>query len=212
MDTTIATITGENFACPVHLTRDDTGQEHVWFVADADIDADGANGQHGQQAAYVIGNKGSELLANGGLSANGKIVKAWARDIFILDHENQPKVFPGGILASTTWYRHRDRPMDDPAAYLDSETENYIVVPPLIITHTRGVVRGCKARVTYQGRSAWAVVGDKGPRDKVGEMSIALARALGIPHSPRTGGTDKPEVLYDLWPGVPAPGYELQPE
>jgi hypothetical protein len=31
-----------------------------------------------------------------------------------------------------------------------------------------------------------------------------------FPASPRTGGTTKPDVHYELWPGVAAPGYVLQ--
>jgi len=87
----------------------------VHFLADADIDADGANGQNGALAAYKVDNSGSELLANGGMKiVNGRVVCAhsWARDIVILG--------------------------DD-------------------------------------------------------------------------GGTEKPEVLYELWPGVAAPGFVLQP-
>lgn len=206
-----ATITAEGFTCNLLREVDKNGKERIAFLADADIDADGANGQHGAPAAYIIGNKGTEHLANGGLNLFGKIEKPWARDIFILGEDNEPKVFPGGILASTTWYRHRDKRMTDPAAYLDSMTVPYIAVPPIVISHTTGVVRGCRARVTWKGKSIDAVVGDKGPRNKIGELSIAAARALGMPDSPRTGGITKAEVLYELWPGQPAPGYELQP-
>ncbi len=204
---TLGTISGEGFDSVV--TQDSTGR--VFFTADADIDADGANGQHGAKAAYVIGDKGSEYLANGGLRKDGKIAEDWAKDIFIMGRTGQPRVFPGDVLASKTWYKHADKNANDPAAYLDSETEAYIVVPPIIIQKTTGVVRGCTARATWKGKSVWAVVGDKGPRTKIGEVSIALARALGLRSSPRTGGLDTPEIFYELWPGVPAPNYELQP-
>lgn len=206
-----ATITAEGFTCNLLREVDKSGQERIAFLADADIDADGANGQHGAQAAYIIGDKGSEYLANGGLDLKGKIAQPWARDIFILGEDNQPKGFPGGILASTTWYRHRGKSMTDPAAYLDSMTVAYIVVPPIVISHTTGVVRGCRARVTWKGKSIDCVVGDKGPRNRIGELSIAAARLLGMPDSPRTGGITQAEALYELWPGQPAPGYELQP-
>lgn len=207
----LATITAEGFTSQILREVSKSGQERIAFLADADIDADGANGQHSAPAAYVIGDKGTEYLANGGLDLRGKIAQPWARDIFILGPDNQPLVFPGGILASTTWYRHRGVPMSYPAAYLDSETEDYIVVPPIIISHTTGIVRGCRARVTYKGKSIDAVVGDKGPRNRIGELSISLARKLGIPSSPKKGGLETAELLYELWPGQPAPGYELQP-
>lgn len=205
---TLGTITGEGFQCIIH---EDQGR--VFFLADGDIDADGANGQHGARAAYMVGDKGSEALSNGGMAMrSGRVVcvASWAKDIVLLDRANQPRVFPGGIIASTTWYRHRDKAIDDPSAYVDSETVPYIVVPSLIIQHTVGIVRGCKARVSLNGLAVNCVVADKGPRTKIGELSIAAARAIGVNPNPRTGGTNAPEILYELWPGVPAEGFSLQ--
>ena len=206
---TLCTISGENFACVIE--EDSDGR--VYFTADADIDADGANGQNGGPAGYKEDDTGTEYLANGGMAIrNGKVVCAhdWARDIVILDSDNQPRIFPGGVIASMTWYRHLGKAADDPAAYVDSETVPYIVVPPLIIQKTKGIVRGSRARVKYKERSVECVVADRGPTSKIGELSIAAARAVGIPSSPRSGGTTKPEVLYELWPGIAAPGFVLQ--
>jgi len=206
---TLGTISSEGFSCKI--TEYDDGK--VYFLADADIDADGANGQNGAPAAYKVDDSGTELLANGGMKIiQGKVfcAQSWARDIVILGDDNEPKVFPGGIIASMTWYRHPGKLPNDPAAYVDSETIPYIVVPPLVIQKTAGIVRGCKARATWRGKSVECVVADKGPSNKTGELSIAAARAIGLPSSPRNGGTEKPEVLYELWPGVAAPGYVLQ--
>ncbi len=207
---TLGTITNEDYACLIK--QDDDGR--VFFKADGDIDADGANAQAGGPAAYRADNKGTESLANGGMAVRaGKVIcaKSWAREIVILGKDNEPQIFPGGVIASTTWYRHPGKLANDPTAYVDAETVPYIVVPPLIIQATHGVVRGCRARVTLGKLSVECVVADKGPRDKIGELSIAAARAIGLPCSPRKGGTDKPELLYELWPGVAAPGFVLQP-
>lgn len=207
---TIGVITNEGFSCPI--SEDSDGR--VFFTADADIDADGANGQNGAQAAYKSDDSGSELLANGGMQLkHGKVIcaKNWARDIVILDTDNEPKIFAGGIIASQTWYRHPGKAPSDSAAYVDAETIPYIVVPSMIVQGTAGVVRGCKARVTWKGKSVDCVVADKGPAGKIGELSIAAARALGMPASPRSGGTERQEVLYELWPDQPAPGFQLQP-
>lgn len=210
---TIGTISNEGFTCTLREAVDG----RVFFVADADIDADGANGQSGARAAYMVGDKGLEALANGGMKMSGGRVicaQSWARDIVLLGPDNQPMVFPGGVIASTTWYRHRNRKISDPAAYLDSATVPYIVLPPMAIQGVEGIVRGCKARVTWRGKSLDAVVGDKGPRTKVGELSIAAAERLGMKSSPRTGGVTAAEVTYEFWPGVPAVvdgfTYELQ--
>lgn len=206
----IGRIQGEGFTCDIH--ENDDGRVH--FVADADIDADGANGQHGGPAAYCVDDSGTEALANGGMKIVGSKVicaHAWARSIVILDSDNEPKVFPGGVIASMTWYRHPGVPASDPNAYVDAETVPYIVVPPIIIQKTAGVVRGCRARVSFDGKSVDCVVADRGPASKIGELSIAAARALGIPSSPRNGGRSKADVSYELWPGQAAPGFVLQP-
>jgi hypothetical protein len=210
MDRLLGTITGEGFRCDIR--EDDDGRVH--FTADADIDADGANGQNDGTPAYRVDDEGSEALANGGMKiVGGKVVCAasWARSIVILDTDNEPKVFPGGVIASMTWYRVPGKAADDPTAYVDADTVPYVVVPPLVVQKTAGVVRGCKARVTYRGRSIDAVVADRGPSNRVGELSIAAARALGMNPSPRHGGVSKAEVFYELWPGVAAPGFVLQP-
>jgi hypothetical protein len=207
---TVGKINSEGYSCKI-IEDDD---KRVHFTADADIDADGANGQNGGPAAYKADNSGTELLANGGMKiVNGKVIcaQSWARSIVILGSDNEPNVFPGGIIASMTWYHHPGKLLTDPAAYVDSETVPYVVVPSLIIQHTAGIVCGCKARITWQGRSVECVVADRGPANKIGELSIAAARAVGLPSSPRNGGTEKPEVLYELWPGIAAPGYTLQP-
>lgn len=56
-------ITNEGYSCQIF--EDDDGRVH--FTADADIDADGANGQNGGPAAYKFDDSGTEFLANGGM-------------------------------------------------------------------------------------------------------------------------------------------------
>ncbi len=209
MDRVLGRIVNEGYECVIR--EDQAGR--VCFLADADIDADGANGQNNAPAAYRVDDSGTEALANGGMKlVDGKVIcaQSGARDIVILDDDNQPKVFPGGVIASMTWYRYSGKRADDPSAYVDSETVPYVVVPALIVQRTAGIVRGCKARVTYQGRSVECVVPDRGPANKIGELSIAAARALQIPSSPRRGGLSTPDAMYELWPGQAAPGFELQ--
>ncbi|MGW3341060.1 glycoside hydrolase family 75 protein [Streptomyces sp. NPDC001009] len=75
---------------------------------------------------------------------------------------------------------------------LDAERLPYIVIPPTsaIWDHSaHGVRGGSVAAVLYRDRVTYAVVGDTGPRDLIGEASYAAARALGIDPDPRDGGT-----------------------
>jgi len=202
----LATIHNEGFTCQI-IEHDDGRVEMP--KADADIDADGANGQNGKRPAYMVDNKGSELLGNGGMTMrDGKVVgnTSWFDDIVILDGQGNPREFPGGIIASKTSYRFPGKDANDPAAYVDSETVPYIVVPPSVISGTKGAVMGCKARATNlkTGLSAEGLVADGGPRNKVGELSIEMARRLGLNPSPRTGGVEEPIIRYECWPGVPA--------
>lgn len=98
---------------------------------------------------------------------------------------------------------------------LNSDQECYIVLPPDCIRKVQGIVLGCQAWVTYNGRKFPAVVGDVGPTRKVGEGSYRLAQLLHIPPSPINGGVDGAKVLYEWWPGTPAvvdeTTYSLQP-
>lgn len=100
---------------------------------------------------------------------------------------------------------------------LNSDTEKFIVVPPIIIRSVRPVVLGCQTFVTNtkNGLHSEAVVGDIGPAAKLGEISIALANALGIDPSPTTGGESEHVIHYSVQPGRPAlvdgKVYDLQP-
>lgn len=100
---------------------------------------------------------------------------------------------------------------------LNADVDRYIVVPPAIILGVAGVVLGCQAEVTNSknGKVTKAVVGDVGPRKKLGEISCATALALGLNPSPVDGGVDEHVIQYTLWPGKPAvvngKQYKLQP-
>lgn len=203
MQNILTTFNAEGFTSVVR--QDEDGR--IFFTADADIDADGANGQSGKRPAYDVFDTGSELLANGGMGIrNGQVIGIhdWFKDIVILNEHGQPKVFDGGLIASQTAYHFKDIPKDNSRAYVDSETVPYIVVPPQILNFPSESVLGCRCRATNNllGQSCYGIVADIGPRNKIGEISIAMARSIGIPHSPRVGGEDRPVVLYELWPGV----------
>lgn len=75
--------------------------------------------------------------------------------------------------------------------YLSAETLPYIVVPGVsdLWNHRDHGVRGASvAAVVYHDRVEYAVVGDVGPHDIIGEASYATAAALGIRPDPHGGG------------------------
>lgn len=69
---------------------------------------------------------------------------------------------------------------------LDPTRVPYVVLPG----GSRFARLGDLVRVEYQGRSALAVAGDIGPRNKFGEGSMALARSLGISPDGVKGGIE----------------------
>lgn len=74
---------------------------------------------------------------------------------------------------------------------LNAETLPYIVVPAASSRWSpgaSGVRGGSVAAVVYQDRVQYAVVGDTGPSDLIGEASYATARGLGISSGPSDGG------------------------
>ncbi|KAA0930286.1 glycoside hydrolase family 75 protein [Streptomyces apricus] len=86
---------------------------------------------------------------------------------------------------------------------LNSEKLPYVVVPSpgrLWRYADSGVRGGSVAAVMYEGRLRYAVVGDTGPADLIGEASYATARALGIDPDPVKGGASS-GVTYLVFTG-----------
>ena len=103
------------------------------------------------------------------------------------------------FFSATTAFQQSD------GRHLSAERLPYIVVPaPSGIWNYRdhGIRGGSVAAVLYRGRVQYAVVGDVGPRDIIGEASYATADALGIPADPRRGGTAS-GVTYIVFKGEP---------
>lgn len=81
----------------------------------------------------------------------------------------------------------------------------FIVVPPQIIKMVAPVVGGCLATAEYKDKISVGAAGDSGPLSKIGEMSSAMLEDLGLPFTKNgNGGLDTQEILYRIWPGVPA--------
>lgn len=184
--------------CPVLQFPD----KRVEFTADADIDADGANGQSvdGIRRVFAYGprNSGYDALRNAGYP-NGSY-----RDILVCGENTQPINFDGGYYSKTAYFREKE--WNDPDRYLDSFSIPYIVVEGYIRRRAKGIVLGCLAKVTNlkNGKFTFAVVGDIGPLVKIGEISMKTAMDLSIPWNPRTGGMSDYYIKYELFPDTAA--------
>lgn len=205
--TTLATLTYEGFVSPILRIFDDvTLQEIVKFTADLDVDADGANGQHGLPIAYLVNNKGRERLVDIGYPRDPD---EYSDGLICLPGTRQPKVFDsaeGQFYASRTALRMPGFAADDPRCAVDAEFFPYVVVPPIVRTGTRNKVLGSHGiAVNHRnGLSSDFVVADIGPAKKDGEGSPALCRAVGVNDDPLCGGLDTPDISYTIFVGVPA--------
>ncbi|MEV8015980.1 glycoside hydrolase family 75 protein [Streptomyces sp. NPDC086554] len=86
---------------------------------------------------------------------------------------------------------------------LNAERLPYVVVPGASRrwNHTaHGVNGGSVAAVIHRGKVLYAVVGDTGPTDLIGEASYAAAKALGIRADPKSGGAGA-GVTYIVFKG-----------
>jgi hypothetical protein len=201
----------------------------VTFSAGATLDGDGANGQFGGDPCYAPSSytgKTLDVIGNAGGPGN------WFGVVTDTGHENgtpivqkQSDPCPGAFVSATSLHLRDNSgnslPRSSPFKYVDSATVPFMVVPPMITAGVDGIVMGCRAIVTNKknGKSVEAVVADGGPSNHLGEISVACAKAIGVPtgttHPANGGGANSPDIHYQLFPGVAAVvngvTYPLQP-
>jgi hypothetical protein len=96
--------------------------------------------------------------------------------------------FPGFYVSTTALIANPKLPIWDPNRYVNSETVPYIVAPRGLTTPSGRRLLGLKCKCEYQGKEQEGIVADIGPAKKIGEISIAMADALGINSNARNGG------------------------
>lgn len=114
----------------------------------------------------------------------------WKADMDI-DCDGRPS--PRCNRDTDPWFQPTTSFLQSDGRYLRSENLPFVVVPGPSRTwdyRVHGIRGGSVAAVIHEGRVQYAVVGDTGPRDIIGEASYAMAEALGIRPDPRRGGTD----------------------
>lgn len=154
----------------------------VVFHAGMTIDADGA-----YRAYHPDSKKGLDYLANAGRPG-----KWWGVVTGNGNQSGTPVVQSTtdpapGFFVSATALVNPDYGVANPRRYVDSESVPFLVLPG---GSTFGAELGDFGYVVnfQEKRGCGAVFADIGPRDHIGEGSIALAKALCIPSNPRKGG------------------------
>lgn len=171
----------------------DSVKNKIYFTAGMSIDADGS-----PRAYHPVSDSGSDALANAGHDGQWwGIITVKGRPV--VQGENDPAP---GFYVSCTSLEYPGKAVTDPGRYVNSDSIPYVVLPynGMIL---KSALPGDIAKVTNlrNGKSCYAVCGDTGPRDKIGEGSIYLAGQLGIDSSPRTGGVAD-SVYYEIYSGT----------
>lgn len=196
----------------IKLLRLPSGMAYVYSPIQVRIDADGApNAYHPDDAGLLCRAhahyKGLDCLPHAGYPDSN-----WWPEVLVPDpHDmSRPYVQPqssefAGFFVSQTSLEDTSKAVTDPARYVDSRTIPYVVFPgrfhDMTGTGTMGDL-GYAINLT-NGRQSPFVVADVGPADaNLGEISIALAEALGGRHPNAITGTGSPRgrIVYIMFP------------
>ena len=171
----------------------------ILFQAGMAIDCDGAPNAYGPQ-----GSKALDYLANAGHPG-----KWWGIETDTGKPEGSPikqgaaDPCPGFYVSSTSLVdKYYGR--SNPRRYVDSTKVPYIALPKVFLNAEDWKVKiGDLAMVVPRngtGPMSAAIFADVGPKGKLGECSVCLADRVGVPSSPKNGGT-KDLFSYVLFPG-----------
>jgi hypothetical protein len=168
------------------------GTSAFFYEAGMTIDADGAPN------AYHPDNTGLDDLRNAGGPGNweGLVMNRYG-DPYVQGPDDP---FPGYFVSATA-LADRTRPVNDPQRYVDASKIPYIVLPGAMARQL-GARPGDFSVVMNQrnGKTSYAIFGDVGPSDRIGEGSMALAENLGIRSDARNGGA-RGGILFLVFPG-----------
>jgi hypothetical protein len=169
-----------------------SGSSAFFYESGMTIDADGAPN------AYHPDNTGLDDLANAGTPGRWEGLAKDAEGEPFIQGPGDP--FPGYYVSATA-LADRSKPVNDPTRYVDASKIPFVVLPGGMARQL-GARPGDFAAVFNQrnGKSSYAIFGDVGPYDRIGEGSVALAENLGIRSDARNGGARR-GILYLVFPG-----------
>lgn len=176
------------------------------YVTGMAVDGDGSPRCYSPNAAVALD-----------YTANAKDGDRWVG--VVCDKQGHPIVqgaddpAPGCYVSPTSLHDSAYEP-HDPRRYVNSEQVPYIAFPSSLLQMdgttavsrlALGVNLGDYAvlynRDTPSRPPCFTIFADVGPRNKLGEASIAAAAALGLPTSPKNGGTESRKIVYLIFPG-----------
>jgi len=177
----------------IHSLQDDSSA--FFYESGLMIDADGA-----YHAYHPDKKSGRDYLGNAGRPGNW-----WA---LVTDNGKpsgnpviQSKSDPApGFYISTTSLEDPTKDRKDPRRYVDAESINFFVLPGKLALGAKLGDFGVVIRPQVNDYE-YAIFGDVGPANKLGEGSIALAAALGIPSNPKSGGISH-GLITVVFPGT----------
>jgi hypothetical protein len=163
------------------VVRRFAGDSAFFYVGGMTIDADGAPRAYHPRGAPP----GLDLLANAGHPGNWwGLATVDGRPVVQKAGDPAP-----GFYVSVTALVHRDGAATDPRHYVDAATIPYVVLSPRVMRAANAHLGDFATVWNRRTRKlAHAIVADIGPADRLGEGSLALAQATGVPGTPKSGG------------------------
>ncbi|WP_372365705.1 alpha/beta hydrolase [Candidatus Uabimicrobium sp. HlEnr_7] len=166
------------------------GKNGFFWGSGMSVDADGAPKAYHRQKG-----KGLDYLANAGHPGNwwGIVTK---NGVPVIQKSTDPA--PGYYVSQTAMFSSQ-KSIYDPRRYVNASTIPFYVLPA---RKSMGAKIGDIAAVinTRSNKVAYAMYADVGPRNHIGEGSIALAEDLGINSSPKKGGISS-GIVFVVFPG-----------
>ncbi len=171
------------------------GKNGFFFTSGMTIDADGS-----PRAFNRVSSKGLDDLQNAGHPGNWWGIMTNNGETSgrpIMQRKGDPAP---GFYISQTGLEDTSKRETDPNRYVDAERVPYIVLSGTK-KQNMDAQFGDYAVVLNKanGKYAFALCGDEWPEVKIGEGSIALAKAIGVPADPRDGGVDD-GIVYLIFP------------
>lgn len=171
------------------------GSKAIFFRAGMTIDADGS-----PHAYHPNGRSGLDDLRNAMNGTKFVGVVTDSSGIPVVQGPGDPA--PGFFVSPTSLSDGTIADRRDPRRNVDSEKIPYIALSGA--ANMQSLVGLGDFVAVHNGRNGkvcFGIYADIGPKKRLGEGSIALAKALGIPSSPRVGGEEESKILYVVFAG-----------